>query len=607
MSDAAATIREALDAGLNVQALDLARGATADGASVSEIHYLGALASARMGATDEAEKWLARIERESLGASPLAVDVWALAGRIAKERYAVARERGHAAAAKDFACEAIECYRRAHALDGAAYAAVNAATMAMLAGDVPLARTLAQQALAASGNAADHWHHASAGEALLVLGRHDEARARYAEAHRLAARRFGDIASMRRQLQLIGSDAACELMAVVPAPQVIAFSGHMIDSPGRATPRFPADIEPRVASALRETIARLGPSIGYAQAACGADILFLEALQDAGWQTQIVLPFAPSHFIKTSVSFAGEAWTRRFERVAANATRVVIATEEAFLGDDVLFTHAANLIHGMAVLRARELSTQPLMLTVREPDSPERVGGAAATARNWVRGGGRIENIDLAALRGGSRPRDGAGTTHPPMSSTGRRTLQSLLFADISGFSKMPEQFAPDFAEKFLGSCRTILDALEHHPVHVNTHGDGLYLVFELPSHAAEFAVRLQQAMARFDWRALGLAPETGARVALHTGPLFRIFDPVTDRYTFYGTHVNRTARLEPIVVPRHIFTTEEFAASLVAEDQDRFACDYIGAMPLAKQFGDARLYRLRPTDDDPSGPGQLV
>ncbi len=592
MSDAAATIREALDAGLNVQALDLARGAMADGANDSEIHYLGALASVRMAAIGEAEKWLARIDRDRLSDSALAVEVWALAGRIAKERYASAHERGHAAAAKDFAREAIECYRQAHALDGAAYAAVNAATMAMLAGDVSAAQACAQQALVASGAATDHWHQ------------------RYAEAHRLAGNKFGDIASMRRQLQLIGSDAARELMAVVPAPQVIAFSGHMIDHPGRATPRFPADLEPRVAGALRETIARLGPSIGYAQAACGADILFLEAMQDAGLQTQIVLPFAPIHFIETSVSFAGEAWTRRFKRVVANATRVVIATEEAFLGDDVLFTHAANLIQGMAVLRARELSTHPLMLTVREPDSPELVGGAAATARNWVRSGGLIENIDVAALRGGDgspQRSEVAGITNPSAATTGRRTLQSLLFADISGFSKMPEQFAPDFAEKFLSSCRTILDALEHHPLHVNTHGDGLYLVFELPSHAADFAVRLQQAIARFDWPALGLAPETGARVALHTGPLFRIFDPVTDRFTFYGTHVNRTARIEPIVVPRHIFATEEFAASLVAEDQDRFACDYIGTMPLAKQFGDARLYRLRSTDDAVSRPGQPV
>jgi class 3 adenylate cyclase len=61
---------------------------------------------------------------------------------------------------------------------------------------------------------------------------------------------------------------------------------------------------------------------------------------------------------------------------------------------------------------------------------------------------------------------------------------------------------------------------------------------------------------------------------------------------------VNRTARLEPIVRPGHIFVTEAFAASLAAEDDERFTCSYIGAMPLAKQFGEARLYRLQSTTD---------
>jgi class 3 adenylate cyclase len=323
-------------------------------------------------------------------------------------------------------------------------------------------------------------------------------------------------------------------------------------------------------------------------------------MQDAGGQTQIVLPFGEADFIATSVRFAGEVWVRRFERALLRATRVVIATEEAFLGDDVLFEHAANLIQGMAFLRAGELSTTPLMLTVREPEIHALVGGTTATALNWTRRGGRIENIDLAALRGDApHARAGAGqrnAVEAPEQTTSHRTLKSLLFADISGFSKMPEQYAPDFAAMFLGTCRRILDSLAHKPVHSNTHGDGLFLVFELPSHAAEFAVHLQRALGEIDWPALGLTAETGARIALHTGPLFRIFDPVTERFTFYGTHVNRTARVEPIVQPRQIFVTEEFAASLVAENQDRFGCDYIGSMHLAKQFGEARLYRLRGT-----------
>jgi len=582
------------------------------------VHFLGALACVRMGAIDEAERWLGRIDAAPLGRGALAVDVASLAGRIAKDRYVAARERGDDAAVVAHARTALAAYIRAFTLSGSAYPAVNAATLAALVGDTVQAATLARAALAALGTPEDHWECASAGEALLWLDQVDEARAQYTEAHRRAGARFGDIASMRHQLQMIGSPAALDLLHAVPAPHVIAFSGHMIDRAGRSPARFPPALEPAVAAALRDEIARRGPSVGYAQAACGADILFLEAMQAAGMQTQVVLPFAPAAFVETSVAFAGASWVTRFEQVLARATRVLVTTDEAFLGDDVLFEHAANVIQGMAFLRARELAARPLMLTVRDADAPALIGGATATARRWLDRGGDVAAIDLDALRrkgmddaASARPvghcADGAGTgTAIPIparavgasSQAGAapraRSLKSLLFADISGFSKLPEQYTPEFAERFLGTCRRILDTLPHKPATAHTEGDGLFIVFDAPSHAALFAVRLQDALGEFDWRALGLPAETGARIGLHTGPLFRIFDPVTETHTYYGAHVNRTARLEPIVLPRQIFVTEEFAASLTAEGEGPFACEYIGVMPLAKQFGDARLYRLR-------------
>ena len=589
-----AKIREALNAGLNTEALDLARTARPAPSDAAEIHYLGALACARMGAIDEAEQWLAQVDRAQLGDGPLAAEVWSLTGRIAKERYAAAGDR---TAAREFALAAIDGYQRAYAIGGSAYPAVNAATMAMLSGDAALARTLARQALSALGTGGDHWHHASSGEALLLLDDLDAARRHYTEAHRLAANRFGDIASMRRQLLLIGSDAAHDLLAVVPAPRVLAFSGHMIDLPGRATPRFPAGIEDEVARALRERLARLGPSIGYAQAACGADIQFLEAMQDAGMQTHIVLPFAKQDFIRESVAIAGEAWIRRFERVLERATRVVLATEEAFLGDEVLFEHASHLIQGMAFLHAAELSAQPLMLTVLDSASPALVGGTVASARIWRGTEGRVENIDLAALRGGAYSGRGGNlkpaAARPAAPAATRRTLKSLLFADISGFSKMPEQHTPRFVGMFLETCRTLLDALEHPVADANTRGDALFIIFERPGQAADYALRLQQAMRNVDFTAFGLARESGVRIGLHTGPVYEIFDPVMAKTTYYGTHVNLAARLEPVVQTGHIFVTEAFAASLVAEGEERFSCHYIGAMPLAKQFGQSRLYRL--------------
>ena len=63
---------------------------------------------------------------------------------------------------------------------------------------------------------------------------------------------------------------------------------------------------------------------------------------------------------------------------------------------------------------------------------------------------------------------------------------------------------------------------------------------------------------------------------------------------TYYGTHVNLTARLEPIVQRGQVFVTEAFAASLTSEGAAGFRCNYIGAMALARRFSDARLYRLQ-------------
>lgn len=571
----------------------MAREATASEPDVAELSYLGALACARMGAIGEAKRWLGQIDRGQLRDDSLAADVWSLAGRIAKERYSAVGDKT-SDEARESARIAIDCYRRAFDISRSAYPAINAATMSMLAGDSTFALTLAREALDALGTDKDHWHHATAGEAHLTLGDIADARNQYKEAHKLAGNRYGDIASMRRQLLLIDSPEARDLLSAVPAPSVIAFSGHMIDHPDRPSPRFPPNLEARVATALREKLAALGPAIGYAQAACGADILFLEAMQNAGMQTMVVLPFAKEDFVEASVAFAGHEWVTRFESVLKKATRIILATEEAFLGDDVLFEHAANLIQGMASLHARDLLTKPLMLTVREPESAKLAGGTAANTQVWLKRGGVVEEIGIAGLRDSGAGKIPARSSRPTPQSANpaQRSLKTLLFADIAKFSQLAEQHTPRFVGMFLEICRKTLDVLDFEPADANTRGDALFMVFEKPGHAAEYAVRLQQAVSKIDWPAFGLAG-TGVRIGLHTGPVYRIYDPVMAKPTFYGTHVNRAARLEPIVQPGHIFVTEAFAASLVAEEEERFNCQYIGAMPLAKKFGDARLYRL--------------
>jgi hypothetical protein len=95
--------------------------------------------------------------------------------------------------------------------------------------------------------------------------------------------------------------------------RVIAFSGHMIDAPGRATPRFPAYLERAVKAALDQALVALVPAEGFTQAACGADLLFCESMLGCGQEINIVLPFALDDFIQQSVALAGPGWVGRFE------------------------------------------------------------------------------------------------------------------------------------------------------------------------------------------------------------------------------------------------------------------------------------------------------
>jgi class 3 adenylate cyclase len=60
------------------------------------------------------------------------------------------------------------------------------------------------------------------------------------------------------------------------------------------------------------------------------------------------------------------------------------------------------------------------------------------------------------------------------------------------------------------------------------------------------------------------------------------------------GSHVSRTARIEPVTPPRAVYVTEPFAAALLLAGRDDLACDYVGHMPAAKDYGRLRMYRLR-------------
>jgi adenylate cyclase len=83
-------------------------------------------------------------------------------------------------------------------------------------------------------------------------------------------------------------------------------------------------------------------------------------------------------------------------------------------------------------------------------------------------------------------------------------------------------------------------------------------------------------------------------RIGGHVGPVFATRDPVLERESFMGSHVSRTARIEPVTPPGEVYVTEPFAAALELDGRDDCVCDYVGHMAAAKDYGHLRMYRLR-------------
>jgi hypothetical protein len=120
----------------------------------------------------------------------------------------------------------------------------------------------------------------------------------------------------------------------------LLFSGHMIDAPGRAVPRFPPHIEPAVAVRIADALDQLragDADLALTQGACGGDILFSEACLARGVRLAWLQPFEEAEFLEKSVAVGGESWVRRYRAAKAGLQTAPLAapSELGALGQDV--------------------------------------------------------------------------------------------------------------------------------------------------------------------------------------------------------------------------------------------------------------------------------
>jgi class 3 adenylate cyclase/tetratricopeptide (TPR) repeat protein len=568
----------------------------------ARLRQIRALALARMGSSEQAREILkqlreeARDDEETMGLLARTLkDLWI------KSNDPIDLER------------AFQAYEEAHRQSPERYwTGINAATLAFAKGDTAAASAIAaavrkvcEEKLATAPDDDQYWLVGTIAEASLILADYDESERRYAEAARIARNDVGDLASTWRNarilLRYLPAAIGSRIAQVIRMPKVAVFVGHRLDEAGRTPPRLTDENAPAVGAAIQTKLLQLDVRIGYASAGGGSDILFLEAILAIVGRIRIVLPCNQAQFIEESVAPWGSHWVDRFHAVLQHADEVLVASDERLTVGSVAYEYANELLHGLAATRADQLGTDLVHMAVWDGHPSESLASTGGTVRRWSQMGRAVDVIDphqffavpqadAAPISFGPAPQPRIARHVPDFGSQ----IRAMIFADAFHFSKLSEDQVPAFITDFIGPIAALLAQSSPGPIFQNTWGDGLFFVFKEAADAGRFALKLAERVAAVDRNAAGLPEGITLRTALHVGPVYQFRDQIIGQLNYIGSHVNRTARIEPVTPPGEVYGSYAFVAIAALEAPGQFRCDYVGRIPLAKGFGEFPMYRIQ-------------
>ncbi len=170
-----------------------------------------------------------------------------------------------------------------------------------------------------------------------------------------------------------------------------------------------------------------------------------------------------------------------------------------------------------------------------------------------------------------------------------------IIFSDLKGFSKLSEPEIKKYYKEIYDPLYEKMNFLLANAKVLNTWGDAFILIFDEGKHAINWLFEFRNFFRSLDFSKIGIKPII-PRMAAHIGEFDIFKDKFLNRENVLGGNINTTARIEPITKAGEIFVTKQFkdAIESLSEKIDFINFDAMGIIPLAKEFGEAEIYRLR-------------
>jgi len=552
------------------------------------LNYENVLNLLRAGALEQAEKEYFRLCLNEVTGDE---DILALGGRILKSK---ALETS-GIPRRELALEAAEKYDFAYRETGGTYTGINTAALYLVGGETARAHERATEILGKLTGQSPHpgeeayYQMATVAEANLILGNIAVAKEGMADALLLDPHNYTAHATTLRQFEMLlkAMEVDNSWLDVLRPPAAVHFAGHIFGlSDGiRSLDRSHLYAIERSLQDLAK-----GEKIGFAYGAlaAGADILMAEQFLREGIELHLIQPCPDALFMETSVVPYGRDWVSRFEACKGQALSVRYISKDESTTDDLRTAFASEVAMGLASLRAQTLATEAIQLLVWDRQVSLAAAGTARDAHLWAKSKRRQIIIPFPEKRDSNTP------CLEAQSPEQGRSLKAMLFADVKGFGGLRDTMVPVFLDTVLAPLAARLKSFGPRVTHLNTWGDGLFVVFSNIEDAAEAAIELQQCFRECDLAESSLPESLALRIGGHYGPVHEKRDPFLGTMGVFGNEVSYAARIEPITVPGSIYVSEAFACALAVNAAHKYRSESVGQMTPRKGLDPLNLFSLR-------------